>query len=736
MMKNIYRLLAVLCVVSLLLVGAASPASATPWQAKVDPWVLQTAAAGQTEFLVYLTTQADLSAAKALPTKLEKGRYVYQALTSTAERTQGALIATLNSLGVEYRSYWIANMLWVKAGLSTIQSLAERADVAHLYANPAVKLDAPIIDASASSQPNTIEWNIIKVRAPEVWALGFTGQGVVIGGQDTGYQWDHPALKNQSRGWNGSVADHDYNWHDSIHDDPYNLCGSDSPFPCDDYGHGTHTMGTMVGDDGGSNQIGMAPGARWIGCRNMDSGVGTPLTYTECYEWFVAPTRIDGSDANPDMAPDVINNSWGCPTSEGCNPDSLLIPVQNLVLAGIVTAHSAGNDGYYGCGTVNTPGAIYEESFTVGATDSGDQIAGFSSLGPVTVDGSGRPKPDISAPGVNIRSSVPGNGYQGGWDGTSMAGPHVAGLVALLISAHPNLRGQVDEIESVIEQNAVHIPLTVCSSSGVPNNAYGWGRIDALAAVGVPHALELSKTASSAMVIPGDPITYTLTVLHSAGNGSTTNVVLTDTLPTSTTFISATQPYTLTGNVVQWGFAALDEQQTVTRTLSVQVDLAATGSVTNQDYAVHSDQVEMVRGAPVSTQLEKPNFLALSKSASAGMVFPGDLLTYTIMVTNTHASLDTTNLVLTDTIPVGTVFVSASGAYTLTGDILRWDMPVLAASATGSVDLVVRVNRHASGAITNSGYAAYSDQAALVSGSPVSTTVGKLFFLPVALKTQ
>ena len=177
---------------------------------------------------------------------------------------------------------------------------------------------------------DTIEWNISKIQAPRVWALGYTGQGVVVGGQDTGYDWDHPALINQYRGWNGVSANHDYNWHDAIHSNAVVSCPANSPVPCDDHSHGTHTMGTMVGDDGGANQIGVAPGAKWIGCRNMNLGVGTPTTYIECYEWFIAPYDLSGNNPDPTKAPDVINNSWACTTGEGCNPNSLLEAVQHV----------------------------------------------------------------------------------------------------------------------------------------------------------------------------------------------------------------------------------------------------------------------------------------------------------------------------------------------------------------------------------------------------------------------
>ncbi len=150
--------------------------------------------------------------------------------------------------------------------------------------------------------------------------MGYSGQGVVVGGQDTGYDWDHPALVGAYRGWDGSTVSHDYHWHDAIHgNDPHtspgNPCGYDLPEPCDDRGHGTHTMGTVLGDDGGRNQIGVAPGAQWIGCRNMDRGYGQPATYLECFEFFLAPYPVGGRlhRAIPDLAPDVTNNSWTLP---------------------------------------------------------------------------------------------------------------------------------------------------------------------------------------------------------------------------------------------------------------------------------------------------------------------------------------------------------------------------------------------------------------------------------------
>ena len=495
------------------ILGVASVAGAADWRDSVDPWVLRTAGEGTTEFLVVLAEQADLAPAEALEDKEAKGRFVVDALREAAERTQGPVLAELKSLGVEHRPYWISNMIWVRGGIDAVRAMAGRDDVARVSANPRVRLDEPVATGGEDRPTESVEWNIAHVNAPDVWALGVTGQGVVVAGQDTGYLWNHPALVHQYRG--GPAGDHDYNWWDAIHSGG-GSCGADSPEPCDDHGHGTHTMGTVVGDDGGSNQVGMAPGARWIGCRNMDVGVGTPQTYAECYQFFIAPTDLSGANPDPSLAPDVINNSWGCPPSEGCtDPNVLLSVVQAVRAAGIVTVHSAGNSGS-SCSSVEDPSAIYAESFTVGSTDSTDDISYFSSRGPVTVDGSNRRKPDVVAPGESIRSSTRDGGYQGGWQGTSMAGPHVAGAVALLVSANPGIAGDVDLIESIVEQTAA--PLTTsqgCGDDGpsdVPNNTYGWGRIDAFAAASFPLDFTLAPDPASVAVCAPDEATVEIVI--------------------------------------------------------------------------------------------------------------------------------------------------------------------------------------------------------------------------------
>ena len=396
--------------------------------------------------------------------------------------------------------------------------MASRPDVAHVYGlglgrlDPPTQVNLPGGTTATAASPEVFD-SIAKVNADDAWGLGYRGQGAVVAGADTGVRWTHEALKTRYRGWNGSTANHDYNWHDSIHvQNPGNPCPASGTQPCDDDvllggGHGTHTVGTMVGSGpqrlGQKNGIGMAPDAKWIACRNMNHGLGVVPTYLECMQWFLAPTRVGGTGADPSKAPDVVNNSWGC--VEGCPPPALQDSLRASRAAGIFYAVSAGNDGVggpppaAGCSTIYHPLARYPEAFTVGSTQwTTDTISSFSSRGPtVAGDAPGTllmTKPNITAPGSAIRSALQTNdSAYGSLSGTSMAGPHVAGLVALLISANPGLRGDVDELEDIIEQTAVRKTTNEgCggdTATQVPNNTYGWGRIDALAAVNLAVSL-------------------------------------------------------------------------------------------------------------------------------------------------------------------------------------------------------------------------------------------------------
>ncbi len=477
-MRKPVMLIVLLCLCMILPSGSGRAAlpvdspSASRASLKIDPRLRQqlTVAGSQpVRYLAILQEQADTSNDISPLHWAAKGQYVYDRLRATAERTQPVVVAALGSMTLagtvsSYQSFWIVNALLVDGQASSVYQLAARADVRYLEAAPQYRVEP---DAAQKSGPQHIaasEPGLNQINAPAVWAQGFRGQGITVGILDTGQQFDHPALVRQYRG-TSILPGHDYNWFDADY-------GTTSPV--DYYGHGTHVTGIIVGDDGAGNQIGVAPAANWIGCRGQADGTGSNDEMIKCAQFMLAPTRLDGSDARPELRPQVVNNSWGSNTSSGTD-EGYRWAVVAWVNAGIFPAFSNGNSGP-AAGTANAPGS-YPESFAVGASGTGsDNLAGFSSRGPSPIDGG--LKPQLTAPGIGVRSSYP-NGSYASLSGTSMASPHVAGVVALLLAKNRGLT--VSQLANVLTQTAYFDPVVM----GVrPNNNYGWGRLDALAAVG------------------------------------------------------------------------------------------------------------------------------------------------------------------------------------------------------------------------------------------------------------
>lgn len=484
-----------------LLVGLGEPAAPPSGAARgrtADPQ-------GATVLLVVLAEQADLAPAYSMRDWEARGRFVWEALRETAGRTQPAVLMAVNGLQAAghvgaVKSHYAVNAIVVRGDAVAARSLAARPDVA------AVLPDRPIIPvlpvAADSAGALAPEWNISRIRADQVWATyGITGSGVVVANIDSGVQYTHPALVRQYRGnLGGGSFDHNYNWWDPTgeHLYPQPIAGL---YPLGS-SHGTHTMGVIVGDDGAGNQVGVAPGARWIAAYGFSDVDGL----LSAMEWMLAPTDLAGNNPDPGKRPHVVSNSWGAPGAMVLwNP---LLEAQRA--AGIFGAWAAGNNGMNGCGTLVSP-ADGPAGFAVGATDQSDGIAFFSSRGPnatrrwLDTYGTG---PEVTAPGYPIRTSTPGGGYTIS-GGTSFATPHVAGTVALLWSAEPDLIGRVEETAAILRGTAV--PKTtgeMCGGvpgSAVPNNTYGWGRIDALAAVEmVWHAGTLAGTVHDA--VTGAPV--------------------------------------------------------------------------------------------------------------------------------------------------------------------------------------------------------------------------------------
>jgi hypothetical protein len=422
---------------------------------------------------VIMNQQADLSQAAAIEDPVERRQYVYDTLVEHASLSQAELRAELDRLNIRYTPFYLENGVEVHAGYLFGQWLAGRTDVERVLNNPYLRpLPAPIPQATGTAgQPVQTPWNLAQVNATQVWEQNITGQGIVVGQADSGVQYDHPELADSYRGRDDG---HDLNWYDAW----FNLAE-----PYDFSGHGTHTLAIAVG-----NRSGVAPDAEWIGCMNMARNFGNPALYLECMQFLFAPFPHGGDpflDGQPDQGAHVINNSWGCPPIEGCDFEVLAPALAALRSAGIFNVVSAGNAGLAGCETIRQPPALHPDAFSVGAIDVHGNLAVFSSLGPVTIDGSSRLKPELVAPGVDILSAFPNNSYMM-LSGTSMAAPHVTGTVTLMWSANPALIGKIDRTIEILSQTAR--PYTgmypeCIFEAARPNPAVGFGELDVAAAV-------------------------------------------------------------------------------------------------------------------------------------------------------------------------------------------------------------------------------------------------------------
>ena len=484
--------LVVLTVISagLMLTGpAAQTAPAAEDAAKIKPKLSrQLEAKGEASFWIRFD-QADLSSASKISDWTERGQVVYDTLKAAASESQKDTRTLLDGEDVTYQAFWATNAIRVEAGDPGLAlKIAGSSDVVALYPTFDYRLEKPIKGKPVHGV-DAVEWGVANINADDVWSqFGVTGEGITVASIDTGTQFDHAALVDQYRGNNGDgTFDHNYNWFDAA--------GSCPDAPCDNNGHGTHTMGTMLGDDGGENQIGVAPGANWIeanGCCPSDAAL------IASGEWMLAPTNLAGENADVSKRPNIINNSWGTQPSN----DPFMEDIQLAWAAsGIWGQWSNGNSGS-ACETSGSPGSRII-NYSSGAYDINNQIADFSSRGPGQ---DGEIKPNISAPGVNVRSSFPGNTY-GSISGTSMASPHVAGAVALLWSAAPALIGDIEGTWALLDGTSADTEDAQCGGTADDNNVWGEGRLDALALV---SAAPVGDTGTLAGTVTdsatGDPL--------------------------------------------------------------------------------------------------------------------------------------------------------------------------------------------------------------------------------------
>lgn len=487
-----------LAVLTVLTVGAMTTVSAGTIDDELAAVLREAPADQPVSALVFLADRVDVNElnrhlTEQRASKRARHEIVVRSLQERAETAQRNILIYLAGRkaggGVrDFTPLWIDNSIVVDALPAEIETISQREDVRIAFFNYEIESINPVGDADLLSEEGEvgnagdITIGLIAVRAPEVWDLGFTGEGILVATLDTGVDGNHPALASRWRG----VADERYAnnpewaWFDPV---------TNTTFPVPFGSHGTHTMGTVCGGPPGEH-IGVAPGAQWIHAAVIDR-VNIPRTVEDAklaFEWMLDP---DGDPQTNWDVPHVCSNSWRLTSGHGYPPcdETFWEHLDACEAAGITILFSAGNEGP-GARTIGRPPDRATDEYltcAVGAVDANNPnwpIAGFSSRGPsnCTPNGQDAIKPEISAPGVNVRSSVPGGGYaQNGWSGTSMASPHINGAVALILQANPELSG--NDVRQIIYDTAFDL-----GANGNDNN-YGFGMLDVFAAVEIAMSL-------------------------------------------------------------------------------------------------------------------------------------------------------------------------------------------------------------------------------------------------------
>ena len=510
----------------------------------IDPKLAAAAAQGPVDAVVFFKAPeamqqgaaSKFTAIEAMPLGAARKTAAYEAIhelgTATLDANRAAVSSLVSSgLATGVDELWSLGAVRVRgASMATLQKLAlpgvqaivadERIAAPALPAGTSDAVDGAIEIAgeerpdwsagsaeakAADADPNAVwmDWGVKRMDAPAAWKQGITGAGIVIGSLDTGVTVEHPVLKQHYRGTNpDGTFSHDYNWKDVVkkeypenntlpdgshYDDADKAANGTSLRPIDLVGHGSHTTGSVLGSDA-KHITGVAPDATFITARGLGEKGGSMFDLISAMEWFMAPTKVDGTAPRPDLAPDIVTNSWGgAPVG---NP-FLWMALRNWRRAGIIPVFAAGNDRNAQPGKVAVPG-MYPETITVGASDLDDKRAWFSMFGPS--DFANDKKPEVMAPGHWTYSTLPdgttrdtfpvhmpdGSVRLAPASGTSMATPHVAGAMALYLQAHPG--ATFDDVMQALKSSG--------NLATTPNEEQGYGivQVDKLIAPGTIDA--------------------------------------------------------------------------------------------------------------------------------------------------------------------------------------------------------------------------------------------------------